>query len=348
MEPGARLSFVVDYDDPQAGIVRKYQLCYYTQDDTVEMHDVKNRRIFLKRCSYPQVASADLYLGATVCVHARRLKVVAYADDATQRIYAHKSTSVFAVVTPDGAEKVGLVLREANASGLRVKRMNMLRLSEAECAELQSIDPSAGSWAGRPVVLLEWTGDNAPQTWQKLSALHDVAGATWTPGEDVSARVGMWMASPERQSRSSATLQNCTLCVIKPHAIRAGYGGEILHAIIDEGFEVSALRLVHLSKADAEDFLEVYKGVVSEYTGLVDHVSTAPVWVAEVRAESAVQSFRKLCGPHDPEIAKVLRPDSLRARFGDTRVCNAVHCTDLPEDGVLECDFFFDLVQPTA
>lgn len=58
--------------------------------------------------------------------------------------------------------------------------------------------------------------------------------------------------------------------------------------------------------------------------------------VLEVRQEHAVQMFREFCGPHDPAIAKVLRPNSIRSIFGEDRVKNAVHCTDLEEDGVLE------------
>lgn len=50
-------------------------------------------------------------------------------------------------------------------------------------------------------------------------------------------------------------------------------------------------------------------------------------------------------GPLDPEIARVLRPDSLRAKFGFDKVRNAVHCTDLPEDGALETHYFFKILQ---
>jgi len=50
-------------------------------------------------------------------------------------------------------------------------------------------------------------------------------------------------------------------------------------------------------------------------------------------------------GPHDPEIAKHLKPDSLRAKFGQDKVKNGVHCTDLSEDGVLECEYFFNQLQ---
>jgi ribonucleoside-triphosphate reductase len=57
-----------------------------------------------------------------------------------------------------------------------------------------------------------------------------------------------------------------------------------------------------------------------------------------------VNKIRALVGPHDPEIAKVLRQKSLRAIFGVDRVRNVCHCTDLPEDGVLECQYMFELM----
>jgi nucleoside-diphosphate kinase len=72
-------------------------------------------------------------------------------------------------------------------------------------------------------------------------------------------------------------------------------------------------------------------------------MTTGPSIVLEVRQENAVTSFRQLCGPMDPEIAKNLRPNTLRARFGEDRVKNAIHCTDLPEDGVLESQYFFKI-----
>ena len=66
----------------------------------------------------------------------------------------------------------------------------------------------------------------------------------------------------------------------------------------------------------------------------------------EIRQENCVEAFRKLCGPHDPEIAKHLRPDTtIRARFGEDRVCNAIHCTDLEEDGVIDCEYFFSVLE---
>jgi len=52
-----------------------------------------------------------------------------------------------------------------------------------------------------------------------------------------------------------------------------------------------------------------------------------------------------VCGPHDPEMAKTVRPKSLRAVYGKDKGKNAVHCTDLPEDGILEVEYFFNILQ---
>eukprot|EP00920_Eleutheroschizon_duboscqi_P024685 GHVT01061271.1.p2 GENE.GHVT01061271.1~~GHVT01061271.1.p2 ORF type:complete len:460 (+),score=47.08 GHVT01061271.1:4533-5912(+) len=65
------------------------------------------------------------------------------------------------------------------------------------------------------------------------------------------------------------------------------------------------------------------------------------------QAERTVTPMRGLAGPHDPEIARAVRPRSLRAKFGVTSVCNAVNCTDLPQDALMEVNYFFDLRRGT-
>ena len=120
----------------------------------------------------------------------------------------------------------------------------------------------------------------------------------------------------------TAAFNNCTCCVIKPHIVQEG-----------------------LDRPTAEEFFEVYKGVLPEFVGMVEHMTTGPCIVLEVRQENAVKSFRELCGPTDPEIAKYLRPNTIRAKFGHSRTINAVHCTDLEEDGLLEVEYFFSIQQ---
>ena len=115
--------------------------------------------------------------------------------------------------------------------------------------------------------------------------------------------------------------------------------------------------MFYLDRATSEEFFEVYKGVLPEFSPMTEHLTTGPCIALEIRQENAVQipinyniikkkvkSFRDLCGPHDPEIAKNLRPNTIRARYGIDRVKNAVHCTDLQEDGVLEVEYFFNIL----
>jgi nucleoside-diphosphate kinase len=55
--------------------------------------------------------------------------------------------------------------------------------------------------------------------------------------------------------------------------------------------------------------------------------------------------LRRFCGPHDPDEAKMYNGNSIRAMYGQDKIRNAVHCTDLAEDGLLECEYFFVLLQ---
>ena len=114
--------------------------------------------------------------------------------------------------------------------------------------------------------------------------------------------------------------------------------------ILNEGFEISALEMFHFSKATIEEFYDVYKQVLPEYVPQIEQFISGPSIVLEVRQANVVKTFREMVGPSDPEIAKYLRPDTIRTKFGFDRVRNAVHCTDLPEDGVIEVRQSYHLI----
>lgn len=96
------------------------------------------------------------------------------------------------------------------------------------------------------------------------------------------------------------------------------------------------MELHYLNKPIAEEFFEVYRGVLPEYLPVLEHITNGPVVALEVRQEKAVLALREIVGPHDPQLAKILRPNTIRSIYGIDRVKNAVHCTDLEEDGGLE------------
>ena len=73
------------------------------------------------------------------------------------------------------------------------------------------------------------------------------------------------------------------------------------------GFEISALLMCTLDKANAEEFLEVYKGVVQEYPLMVTELCSGPCIAMEIRAKDAVKTFREFVGPPDPVSTRQLR-----------------------------------------
>jgi hypothetical protein len=85
---GERYAFLVEWLDPNAQIVWKFQLLYWDADCSCELYDIKNRRTFLKRCPAPHVKLPNLYLGAVVTLHSRQLKVMEYSDAFTQNTLA--------------------------------------------------------------------------------------------------------------------------------------------------------------------------------------------------------------------------------------------------------------------
>jgi nucleoside-diphosphate kinase len=210
------------------------------------------------------------------------------------------------------------------------------------------------------VTALEVVGDSAIHAWQaRIGATEETAGnphtlrAQYGADKDVKNAIhgskSIMDARNEiefffdRKWPTTAIFNNCTCAVIRPHAIKDT--GDIIDRILSEGFEISAFQMQALSTVAAEEFLEVYKGVLPEYHDIVEQMCAGPVVAMEIRQENAVETFRKLVGPHDPEIARHLRPDTLRGQFGVDRVQNTLHCSDLPEDGLLECEYFFKMLQ---
>lgn len=145
-----------------------------------------------------------------------------------------------------------------------------------------------------------------------------------------------------------ARFSDCTLAVVKPHAVAEGSLGKILTAILEEGYEITAVYMTRLTTPNAEEFLEVYQTVVPEFKQMVEQLASGPCVAIEVCSESPVQSFRAFCGPPDPEVARTIRPNTLRAKFGKSTILNGVHCTDMPEDGALEVEYFFKILPQAA
>eukprot|EP01084_Bolivina_argentea_P239465 402504_1 len=165
-----RFGFVANYWDPQASLTKQFNLFYFPNDGTVEMVDLKTRKIFLKRCPCPALALDDLFIGSSVTVFSRQLKIVDFADEATRRHYASKTEGTLAIITPDGYEAMGNIFQIIYNNELRIAHMNLVRLSPDEASFLlephKAQSPSLmQQCASYPVILLHLVGENAVGKW---------------------------------------------------------------------------------------------------------------------------------------------------------------------------------------
>jgi nucleoside-diphosphate kinase len=128
-----------------------------------------------------------------------------------------------------------------------------------------------------------------------------------------------------------------TLAIIKPDAVRRGFIGDIIKRIEASGLKLRALRLMHLTRAQAEAFYEVHKERPF-YGSLCDYMSSGPVVIAVLEAENAILRWRELMGATDPKKAN---PGTIRKDFGIDVEQNAVHGSDAPETAAREVAFFF-------
>jgi nucleoside-diphosphate kinase len=128
-----------------------------------------------------------------------------------------------------------------------------------------------------------------------------------------------------------------TFAIIKPDAVKKGYAGRILARIEAEGFRVSALRMTHLSKRDAEGFYDVHRARPF-FGGLTDFMSSGPCIVMCLEAPDAIGKWRALMGATDPAKANA---GTLRKEFGASIDNNATHGSDAPETAAFELGYFF-------
>lgn len=369
-----RYCFNLEFYDQMAAIVRPYQLFFYPEDNSIEMYDLKNKKVFLKRVIYPGLTMKDLYIGSVINIYSRKQIVSDYGDTFTKHVFQETRSSTFGMIKPCSYMNIGKIIDYIyNNANFTISKLKMARLLPSDAEEFyfehkgkNFFEKLTNFITSDFVVGMELVQKNAVKCWRdaigptdsvkaRNEAPNSIRGLFGTDGsknavhgadssQNASRELDIFFGH-NTKLRLTAQLNNCSCLVIKPHAISSGYAGKIIDIILSQGFEISAMEMFYLNKTMAEEFHEVYKGVLPEYAGMVEQTSQGPIIAMEIRQDDAVNKLRALVGPHDPEIARQLRPNTLRAQFGIDRVKNAVHCTDLTEDGVLEVQYFFELLQ---
>lgn len=132
-----------------------------------------------------------------------------------------------------------------------------------------------------------------------------------------------------------------TLAIIKPDAVSRRLTGRILQRIEDTGFEIRAMRMVRLTRAEAEGFYHVHRE--RQFFGsLTAFMSSGPAVVLALEAADAIRKWRDLMGATDPAKAD---PGTLRREFGASIERNATHGSDGPDTAAFELGYFFPGVE---
>lgn len=339
---------MVEHFDPMPRLKKQYLLKLYTEDMEIEMIDLKSNKKFLKRSACPDsVKKTDFFIGGKVLLYSRELDIVDYGDLYTKSKLAQEMQPSVILCPSSTQANWGALIESSCAKGLMVSAAKTVMFGPSAMSEVNAVMGSAAGLddpAG--VLVLCMQGEDGVATAMDAVEAAGLSGRVLVSSSAAAASdLKNMLLGPKSDLSSSATLDSCTCCVIKPHAVRDNLLGPILTHLAKQSYEISALSTVFFNHESAEEFLEVYKGVVPEYNDHVVEFCGGMCVAMELRAQDAVQTFRQTAGPWDVEMAKELRPNTIRGIYGIDRVRNVVHCTDLESDAVAECEYVFKILQ---
>lgn len=136
-------------------------------------------------------------------------------------------------------------------------------------------------------------------------------------------------------------MSNLTFGIIKPDAVRAGKQGAIIQKILDAGFKIRGMKLIHQSLKQAEGFYAVH-AERPFYGELTEFMSSGPCVVLALEKDGAVKAWRDLMGATNPAEAA---EGTLRKEFASSIGENAVHGSDSEENAAIEISYFFSKLE---
>jgi len=128
-----------------------------------------------------------------------------------------------------------------------------------------------------------------------------------------------------------------TLILIKPDGVQRALVGRLIERYEQRGLRLVGLKLVHVSRALAEEHYAVHREKPF-FAGLVDFITSAPLVALAVDGPNAIAVCRAINGATRPEQAA---PGSIRGDFALETGQNLVHASDSPENAAAELALWF-------
>ena len=128
-----------------------------------------------------------------------------------------------------------------------------------------------------------------------------------------------------------------TLSIVKPDGVGGNLVGEVLRRFEEKGMSIVALKMIHLSKTQAEGFYQVHRERPF-FSSLTDFMSSGPCVVMVLEGDGAISRARAIMGATNPEEAE---PGTIRKDFASGIEKNIVHGSDSQESAAYEIGYFF-------
>lgn len=132
------------------------------------------------------------------------------------------------------------------------------------------------------------------------------------------------------------TLQR-TLSIIKPDAVEKNATGDIINTLLQNGFRILGMKMLHINKPQAEGFYAVHVHRPF-FESLTNFMSSGPIVVIVLEKENAIADYRALMGTTDPAKAD---EGTIRKKWAANIEKNAVHGSDAEDTARFELSYFF-------
>jgi nucleoside-diphosphate kinase len=132
-----------------------------------------------------------------------------------------------------------------------------------------------------------------------------------------------------------------TLSIIKPDGVAKGLIGEVIKRFENAGLKIAAMKMIHMSKKEAEGFYAVHRGK-KFYDSVTDFMSSGPCVVMILEGPNAIAKNRELMGATNPQDAA---PGTIREEYAANIERNIVHGSDAPETAAFEMGYFFNALE---
>jgi nucleoside-diphosphate kinase len=132
-----------------------------------------------------------------------------------------------------------------------------------------------------------------------------------------------------------------TFTILKPDTVSAGKSGAVISELEKAGFRIRAMKMLHLSEAQAQGFYYVHKERPF-FSSLVTFMTEGPIVAMVLEADNAIEKLRKTMGATDPAKAD---PGTIRKQFGSNIERNSIHGSDGPDTAALEISYFFNRLE---